>query len=997
MGWAPLHFAAQKPYLEILSLLLKNRVDCATTCREKNTALHIAARTGSVEGMQLLLSRAGGKTGFKIDARNAQGWTPLAVCANAGHTALTRLLLDAQANVNLPDKAGMISAMHAASQGHVNVLKPLLARHADVAVRDKEGYCIIDHAKERAELRTAVLGLHRMNFDLLTAVQRNSTDVVKQALKEGAQVDAKDDYGWTSLAWAVLHGSVGLIRLLAQANADPAAVGGSSEYFKKELGLSKESDHLMTTLNDSLASKMRLITSARQQDWGAVDLELEAGADINKKEDETLFTCLMFASMHGNHDVIRTLVAKRAALEQKERAGWTCMHFAVQSGDVELVSLLFSLKSDLKATTHEGQTALHIACRADDGAMIQLLCAAKVPLEGASASGDVPLQQAVKWGSTEAIRTLLACAAKPDVVDSGQRSVLALAILNRMHSAVECLEKPFDPNTPLQKVFPAEELANYAPPQAKAKAKAQPDPSDDGENKPRLPKLPPRLVLAYRGCVLNQQLNVDIAKGKVNTGFFKKMLTIPATAEHGRTPLHLAASSKQHDTVELLLAQFAPVDAVDDDGRTALMLAAAADDFYSMKALLARKPDLDHVNEAGEDACWFAKKPPIQELLHKHLCVNCIPVKKPKAEPTPTPTPKAKGKSKAEPKPTPTPKAKGGAKAAPVAPETPEPESRPTSKPEPVVHRLRAEGLPMAARPWDLLEDVQKLLRTQFLPDKYKPWRIIIATDPIIADKPVGYAFLDFDDEEDAKAIATNRRTTIRGRRVLYVKEGPRPKKPESIQFPEGHAAQLLERQGKALATAKADYEADLASANPQLEAASYATAQIQFKHIAELRSMQSAPKIVQYITICVCLLGPLGTEDPKTRKLWNGAKAMLSNKEFLPCLQAYNLKMLSTDKYEEALEAYEEHQDDLDDEDLITPKKLPHAAYWFVKWVRCVFAYYDASRHLEPKRQLVIELEREYNLAVAGQKPALTWKVFESQEAVAEQDDADAQDEEDD
>jgi len=303
----------------------------------------------------------------------------------------------------------------------------------------------------------------------------------------------------------------------------------------------------------------------------------------------------------------------------------------------------------------------------------------------------------------------------------------------------------------------------------------------------------------------------------------------------------------------------------------------------------------------------------------------------------------------------------------------------------------------VAARPWDLLEDVQKLLRTQFLPEKYKPWRIIIGTDPIISDKPVGYAFLDFDDEEDAKAIATNRRTTIRGRRVLYVKEGPRPKKPESIEFPEAHAAQLLERQRKALETAKADYENDLQTANPQLEAATYATSQIQFKHVAELRSMLSPPKIVQYISICVCLLGPLGTEDPKTRKLWNGAKAMLSNKEFLPCLQAYNLKMLSKDKYEEALEAYEEHQDDLDDEDLITPKKLPHAAYWFVKWVRCVFAYYDASRHLEPKRQLVIELEREYKLAVAGQKPALTWKVFESQDslAVAEQDDA--QDEEDD
>ena len=141
------------------------------------------------------MTKVGGKNGFKIDARNAQGSTALALCSIAGHEKVSRLLLDAEADVNLHDREQMSPAMHAASLGHVNVVKALLASTADVAKRDKQGYRIMEHAREQTEMRTAVMALQRVNFDLLTAVQRNSTDIVRQALEEGAHVDAKDDYG----------------------------------------------------------------------------------------------------------------------------------------------------------------------------------------------------------------------------------------------------------------------------------------------------------------------------------------------------------------------------------------------------------------------------------------------------------------------------------------------------------------------------------------------------------------------------------------------------------------------------------------------------------------------------------------------------------------------------------------------------------------------------------------------------------------------------------
>ena len=65
----------------------------------------------------------------------------------------------------------------------------------------------------------------------------------------------------------------------------------------------------------------------------------------------------------------------------------------------------------------------------------------------------------------------------------------------------------------------------------------------------------------------------------------------------------------------------------------------------------------------------------------------------------------------------------------------------------------------------------------------------------------------------------------------------------------------------------------------------------------------------------------------------------------------------------------------------MITPKKLPHAAYWLLQWVKAVFMYYDASRPIEPKKAMVLEMQREYSLALAARKPALTWKIFATED----------------
>merc|ERR1712048_698023 len=60
-----------------------------------------------------------------------------------------------------------------------------------------------------------------------------------------------------------------------------------------------------------------------------------------------------------------------------------------------------------------------------------------------------------------------------------------------------------------------------------------------------------------------------------------------------------------------------------------------------------------------------------------------------------------------------------------------------------------------------------------YSPDEV-PFRIIVVVDPIITERPVGYAYIDFNVEREYKAIARHRRLVLRDRWVNFIKEGTR-------------------------------------------------------------------------------------------------------------------------------------------------------------------------------------------------------------------------------
>lgn len=127
---SPYLYAGAEGRLEILRLTLAAGADLRSTNRYGGTALIPAAHHGHVETVREMLA-----TKVDIDHVNRLGWTALMeaiVLGDGGpvHTEIVRLLVEAGADVNLPDKDKVTPLAHAEQRGQTKIVEILKAKNA---------------------------------------------------------------------------------------------------------------------------------------------------------------------------------------------------------------------------------------------------------------------------------------------------------------------------------------------------------------------------------------------------------------------------------------------------------------------------------------------------------------------------------------------------------------------------------------------------------------------------------------------------------------------------------------------------------------------------------------------------------------------------------------------------------------------------------------------------------------------------------------------------
>jgi ankyrin repeat protein len=112
--------------LEMLKLVLENGASAKNiTSRYDGTALIAAAHLGHVEAVKMLIAARA-----PLNHVNRLGWTALMeaiVLGNGGknHTATVRALVEAGADVNIPDRQGQTPLQHARRRGYTEMARIL--------------------------------------------------------------------------------------------------------------------------------------------------------------------------------------------------------------------------------------------------------------------------------------------------------------------------------------------------------------------------------------------------------------------------------------------------------------------------------------------------------------------------------------------------------------------------------------------------------------------------------------------------------------------------------------------------------------------------------------------------------------------------------------------------------------------------------------------------------------------------------------------------------
>ena len=192
-GGTMLAMAAQFGHDIILVALLEAGANPNARCKQQLTALHYAVQGREVFSTKTLL-----RHGANPSAKDEQGWMPLHHAAWDGAGGCVEHLVKAGADVNTRVPTGESALQIALERANVNTALALVSMGADVKVK---------WAKSGATTLMLAMEL------------KNSTELVKQLLARGVDVNAVPKNGLTAFYTAVAMDDVTLMELLVQHGA----------------------------------------------------------------------------------------------------------------------------------------------------------------------------------------------------------------------------------------------------------------------------------------------------------------------------------------------------------------------------------------------------------------------------------------------------------------------------------------------------------------------------------------------------------------------------------------------------------------------------------------------------------------------------------------------------------------------------------------------------------------------------------------------------------
>jgi ankyrin repeat protein len=377
------------------------------------------------------------------------GGTPLMQAIRVGDGSdIVNILLDGQADVNLPDGGGSTALFTAVQYRKLDCLRTLIHRGGNINYKNNHGSTALNEEIRSAKSSVDIIkllielgsdinsakslhvafegwkSLHiapllinsgadvnaknsdgRSPLSLAVSNKECPIDTITMLVNAGAVIDATDDKGLTPLMHAAKNGHMAAVKLLLELNASVAKCDMEGK------------NVLHWCCKGGYEKLIPLLVNA------GAELNLQDGADEGRKSDGGR-TPLMYAVRRG--ETTKTLLKFKPdvnVVDEKKRTA--LMHALTGYSDkkVDTVQKLLEKGAKVEPSDIDGNTVLHIAVDQYNppDELVKLLVGANADLNAADSQGKTPL---MVCRSPKVMSQLLKCGANINLVDKNQKTAL---------------------------------------------------------------------------------------------------------------------------------------------------------------------------------------------------------------------------------------------------------------------------------------------------------------------------------------------------------------------------------------------------------------------------------------------------------------------------------------------------------------------------------------------------------------------------------------------
>lgn len=224
----------------------------------------------------------------------------------------------------------------------------------------------------------------QLNGALFSFVSRGDDTAVRDILKKGADVNARDDNGCTPIVRAASGGYLSTAKLLLESGAD----------------LNTPCNHGPNALSLAAGNGQEAVVR-----W-----LIEKGADVNRKGQQGSYA-IGAAIEVGHAGVVRALVDNGAEVNIRYAYHTPLIH-AAERGRTEIVRILLDKGADVRATDHNGRSALLHAIEKGHRDLAKLLIQRGSDVNIRSLGNDRPLSLARRMQQADVVQALVAAGAR---------------------------------------------------------------------------------------------------------------------------------------------------------------------------------------------------------------------------------------------------------------------------------------------------------------------------------------------------------------------------------------------------------------------------------------------------------------------------------------------------------------------------------------------------------------------------------------------------------